>query len=79
MKTTRPSSKLDFKDLERFRTTKKISSHAFKLELPTFMKIHPVFHVSLIKPYISTDIRETEQEKPGPVEIEGEEEYVRNA
>ena len=34
LKMTRPSSKLDFKCLGKFRITKKVSSHSYKLELP---------------------------------------------
>jgi transposase InsO family protein len=50
IQTTRPSSKLDYKRLGRFRILEKVSSHAYKLDLPTSMRIHPVFHVSLLEP-----------------------------
>ena len=50
LKTTWPSSKLDFKRLGKFRITKKVSSHAYKLELPALMKVHPIFYVSLLEP-----------------------------
>ena len=53
LKTTRPLTKLDYKWLEKFKIIKKVSSHAYKLELPVSMKIHPVFHVSLLKPTAS--------------------------
>ena len=45
---TRPASKLDFKRLERFKFTQKISSHPYKLNLPTSMKCHTVFYVSVL-------------------------------
>ena len=34
-----------------FRVSKVVSPVAYKLELPPTMKIHPVFHVSLLTPY----------------------------
>jgi len=48
--TTRPSSKLDFKHLGPFPIECKISSHAYKLTLPSSMRVHPVFHVWLLSP-----------------------------
>ena len=33
----------------KFRITNKVSSHIYKLELPASMKVHPVFHVSLLE------------------------------
>lgn len=46
---------------------------AYKLELPEYMKIHPVFHVSLLKPY-HRDGRV--QPPPMPVTVEGEEWFL---
>ena len=34
-----------------FKIIRKVSSHAFELDLPRNMRCHPVFHVSLLEPY----------------------------
>ena len=51
IKTTRPSVKLDFKKIGPFPIVKKISTHAYRLQLYESMGIHDVFHVSLLEPY----------------------------
>ena len=35
------------------------------------MKVHPVFHVSLLKPYNGVPVP-----PPSPIEVDGEEEYI---
>jgi len=50
IKTTRPSMKLDFQCLGKFRILQKVSSHADKLDLLPSMKVHSVFQVSLLAP-----------------------------
>lgn len=40
------------------------------------MAIHLVFHVSLLRVHKESDIPGRNQLQPGPIEIEGEEEYV---
>jgi len=47
-KTRRPSAKLDHRRHGPFKIARKISSHAFRLELHSSMRVHPVFHVSLL-------------------------------
>ncbi|KAG8929440.1 hypothetical protein FRC01_004339 [Tulasnella sp. 417] len=73
--TDRPSRKLAAKRLGPYKIAAKISSHAYKLELPSTMKIHPVFHVSLLTPYEADTIPGRIQPLPPPVIVNGEEEY----
>lgn len=75
IKTTRPSSKLDFKRLGPFKIEAQINPVAFKLQLPSSFKIHPVFHVSLLEPYHADPSSDRQQPPPPPVEIEGEPEF----
>lgn len=35
-----------------YEIVKRIGTHAYKLNLPTHLKVHDVFHISLLKPYI---------------------------
>ncbi|KAG5717608.1 hypothetical protein E4T56_gene5419 [Termitomyces sp. T112] len=45
-KTWRPSIKLDHKCLGPFKVLRKVSMHAYKLDLPPGLKgLHPVFHI----------------------------------
>ena len=48
-----PSKKFRSRFTGPYEITKKISSQAYQLKLPGSMKVHPVFHVSLLKPYFS--------------------------
>ena len=50
VKTTRPSDKLDHKKFGPFRIKRNIRDVSFELLLPKSMKIHPVFHISLLEP-----------------------------
>jgi len=47
----RPTRKLAPKFIGPYTIFKIISTTAYKLDLPEIMRIHPVFHVSLLKPY----------------------------
>jgi hypothetical protein len=48
----RPSRKLQARFLGPFRVVDIISPVAYRLDLPDSLKVHPVFHVSLLRPYI---------------------------
>lgn len=75
LKTRRPSDKLDYRRLGPFLVTKQVNEVAYRLNLPTSMKIHPVFHVSLLEPYKESTIPGRLQAPPPPTEIDGEEEF----
>ena len=75
IQTTRSSSKLDFKRLGRFKITQKISSHAYKLDLPASMKCHPVFHVSLLEPAANNPLAGQKQPAPPPTIVDDNVEF----
>ena len=50
-----PSKKFKKRFIGPYLITKKISSQAYELKLPSTMKVHPVFHISLLKEYHSAD------------------------
>ena len=74
--TTRPSDKLDWKRVGKYKVLSKVSSHAYKLELPRSMKIHPVFHISRLEPAASDPLPDQPQPDPLPIEVDGKEEFL---
>lgn len=76
IRTTRPSRKLDYKRLGRFKVLERVGTHAYKLDLPSTMKIHPVFHVSLLEPCDSNPLPGQQQPtEPPALVVNGEEEW----
>ncbi|SPC61665.1 uncharacterized protein UHOD_11627 [Ustilago sp. UG-2017b] len=71
----RPTKKLDYRRLGPFPISEVISSHAYRLQLPPSMKIHNVFHVDRLEPYVANTIPHRVQPPPPPVEIESDMEY----
>ena len=81
-KVLRPAFKLNPRYIGPFKIIQKMSSVAYKLELPHEMirkNIHPVFHVSLLKPYIESDVfNDRDEPRPPPDNYDnpdGEPEY----
>ena len=56
-----------------FRIIGKINDVAFRLDLPPQLRIHPVFHSSLLEPYHEIPGRITQP--PPPIELEDGPEY----
>ncbi|SLM33715.1 reverse transcriptase domain protein [Lasallia pustulata] len=50
IQTDRPAKKLDHTKLGPFRIKKTLGPDVYKLELPKSMKIHPVFHITVLEP-----------------------------
>ena len=73
IKTTRPARKLDWKKLGPFPVKQAIGSHAYELEFPPDIKIHPVQPVSLLLPVAEDPLPGQIVPPPPPVEVEGEE------
>ena len=67
--TERPSKKLDWKRLGPYTISERIGLQAYKLQLPSSMKIHNVFHVSLLERYTPSTIPNRKQLPPPPVHI----------
>jgi hypothetical protein len=72
IKTSRPSSKLDDKNIGPFRITRKINNVAYELKLPATMKIHPVFHASLLEPKTKDIVESFVQQRPPPIIVDNE-------
>ena len=75
VRTERPSKKLDWKRLGPFPITKRIGTQAYKLELPSSMRIHPVFHVSLLDPHKPSTIPGRTNPPPPPVVVDDKQEF----
>ena len=65
IKTKRPSDKLDHTKLGPFKIQDKLGPVTFRLELPKGMRIHPVFHISLLEPA-------PDNARTGPIHIDEE-------
>jgi hypothetical protein len=75
----RPTKKLQHRFIGPYKIIQKISAVAYKLELPESLRIHPVFHVSLLRQYqdpASFPDRTLPQPPPPPVTIDNTPEYV---
>ncbi|MBW0574188.1 hypothetical protein O181_113903 [Austropuccinia psidii MF-1] len=75
IKSTTHTKKLSERWLVPFPILKKVSTHSHYLKLPSQWKsIHPVFHISLLKPVKISKIPNRLQAPPPPIIIQEEEE-----
>ena len=75
IKTTRPCDKLDYRRLGPFRITGKVNDVTFRLDLPPHLRIHPVFHSSLLEPYKANTLPDRVTPPPPPLELDAGPEY----
>ena len=68
----RLSKKLDYKYLGLYKVIKRISENNYQLDLPPKVRIHPIFHISLLKDVINVKLISIGRDN---VEVEEEEEY----
>jgi hypothetical protein len=54
---------------------KQINAMAFRFKFIGFMKIHLVFHVSLLELYLASTIPRRIHDPPPPIEVDDEQEY----
>lgn len=74
----RPSKKLTPKFIGPFKIIQKISDVTYKLDLPNTMRIHPVFHISLLKPFHPSPqefVGRAQLPPPPIINEDGEEEF----
>jgi len=73
LKTSRPSNKQDYKRMAQYTVSKIINKNAYKLHLPSTMRNHNVFHVSLLDRY-TLPVGGQPSSEPHPTIVEEREE-----
>lgn len=71
-----PTHKLTHKHIGPYKVIARVRSHAYKLALPCTMKVHPVFHMPLLKKWNPEPHGHDQPQPPPVITAEGEEEYV---
>ncbi len=67
--------KLDQRFAGPFKIKERVGTHAYRLQLPSSMKIHNVFHVALLRKYRPPTLEGQHAEPPPPIEVDGKLEY----
>ena len=75
LKLPNQGTKLNSKCYGPFKILKEISPVVFKLDLPISWTVHPVFHTSLLTPYVKTLAHSPNYSCPPPDLINDEEQY----
>jgi transposase InsO family protein len=70
IKTLRDSAKLDSLQLGPFKVEERLRNDNYRLKLPSSMRIHPIFHVSLLKPTVNEETSEAPVAMDDSYEVE---------
>ena len=73
--TRRPSRKLDVRRLGPYEILESVGKFAYRLQLPPSMQVHPVFHVSLLEPYVANTFPGRVVPPPPPELVDSDEEF----
>ena len=73
-RTERPSKKLDYQQAGPFKIIQQ-EGHSFRLELPSNIKVHPVFHASKLRKDPDDPLPNQIQGEPLPVVVDGDHEW----
>src|SRR5258708_6734748 len=75
-RTAQPSRKLAEKNLGPFEIIGTLGTHSITVHLPQqFQGVHPIFHISQLKPAFPNPFPHREQPPPPSIELDGETEY----
>ncbi|TPX30970.1 hypothetical protein SeLEV6574_g08572 [Synchytrium endobioticum] len=76
VRTQRPTKKLEMTWMGPYRIRRKLSNVTYEVALPKDIRIHPVFHIKLLKPYKRSEEPRLGNAKPPPIAVDPEEGYI---
>ena len=71
LQSTRPAKKLDYKFIGPYTITQEVTPVTFRIALPPHLRIHDVFHASLLKPDVPNSIPDRDPIPQPPIYLEG--------